>query len=156
MSRLSPLVLTGILSVLAVLAPGRGLAQHFPVFDAHIHYSQPDWSVYSPEGVLAILDRAGVRWAMVSSTPDGGTLRLHGKAPERIVPVLRPYRTRGGMGTWTTDLSILPCRQPRPAPPAPPRRGRTDCLPECRPPERPTPVRISDAQRAPGFQIEDY
>lgn len=108
MSRLSPLVLTGILSVLAVMAPGRGLAQDFPVFDAHIHYSQPDWAVYTPEAILGLLDRAGVRWAMVSSTPDDGTLHLYEKAPARIVPILRPYRTRADMGAWTTDPSILP------------------------------------------------
>jgi predicted TIM-barrel fold metal-dependent hydrolase len=37
-----------------------------------------------------------------------GTLRLHARAPDRIVPILRPYRTRADMGTWTTDASILP------------------------------------------------
>lgn len=113
MGRLSLFVLAGILSVLALIAPGGGLARDFPVFEAHIHYSQPDWSVYTPEAVFGILDRAGVRWAMVSSTPDDGTLRLYEKAPERIVPVLRPYRTRGDMGTWTTDVSILACVEER-------------------------------------------
>jgi predicted TIM-barrel fold metal-dependent hydrolase len=33
---------------------------------------------------------------------------LYEKAPDRIVPVLRPYRTRADMGTWTTDASIVP------------------------------------------------
>jgi len=79
-----------------------------PIFDAHIHYSQPDWSVYTPEAIFGILDKAGVRWAMVSSTPDEGTIRLYEKSPARIVPILRPYRTRPDMGTWTADLSILP------------------------------------------------
>ena len=54
-----------------------------------------------------------MRWAIVSSTPDDGTLRLHEKAPGRIVPVLRPYRTRADMGTWTTDTSIVPYVQER-------------------------------------------
>src|SRR5574337_2224773 len=97
-----------MLTTLVVLFPRPGLTQDLPIFDAHIHYSQPDWSVYPPEATLAILDRAGGRWAMVSSTPDEGTIRLYEKAPARIVPVLRPYRTRADMGTWTTDLSILP------------------------------------------------
>ncbi len=96
-----------LLSCLAIFSPTPGLPQDLPIFDAHIHYSQPDWSVYPPEAALAILDRAGVRWAMVSSTPDDGTLRLFDKAPDRIVPVLRPYRTRNDMGTWTGDPSIL-------------------------------------------------
>ena len=96
-----------LLAFLTVFSPTPGWPQELPIFDAHIHYSQPDWSVYSPEAALAILDRAGVRWAMVSSTPDDGTLRLFDKAPDRIVPILRPYRTRNDMGTWTGDVSIL-------------------------------------------------
>jgi hypothetical protein len=78
-----------------------------PIFDAHIHYSEPAWGPYPPEAALAILDRGGVSRAFVSSTPDDGTLRLHAKAPDRVVPILRPYRTRGDMGTWTKDLSVL-------------------------------------------------
>jgi len=88
-------------------------AQDLPVFDAHIHYSQPDWSSYLPDAILALFDKTGVRWAIVSSTPDDGTLRLHEKAPDRIAPVLRPYRTRADMGTWTTDASIVPYVQER-------------------------------------------
>ncbi len=78
------------------------------IFDAHIHYNQPDWSVYSPEKIFGFMDQAGVRWAIVSSTPDEGTLRLFEKDPKRIIPVLRPYRTQGDMGTWMRDPSILP------------------------------------------------
>jgi hypothetical protein len=97
-----------LLAALAATPPGSAVAaQELPIFDAHIHYSQPDWSVYPPEAALAVLDRAGVHWAMVSSTPDDGTLRLYEKAPTRIVPVLRPYRTRSDMGTWTEDPAIL-------------------------------------------------
>jgi hypothetical protein len=98
-----------LFGLLAVPAP----AQELPIFDAHIHYSQPDWSAYAPEAILALLDATGVRWAMVSSTPDEGTIRLHEKAPDRIVPILRPYRTRADMGTWTTDPGIVPYVQER-------------------------------------------
>ena len=103
------LVLACLLSLLS--APSR--AQDLPVFDAHIHYSQPDWSSYSPDAILALFDKTGVRWAIVSSTPDDGTLRLYEKAPDRIAPVLRPYRTRADMGTWTTDVSVVPYVQER-------------------------------------------
>ncbi|MCH7916168.1 MAG: amidohydrolase, partial [Deltaproteobacteria bacterium] len=48
------------------------LGQELSIFDAHIHYSRPDWEVLSPKQALAILDRAGVRRALVSSTPDDG------------------------------------------------------------------------------------
>ncbi len=96
-----------LLACLAVASPAPGFTQDLPVFDAHIHYNQPDWSVYPPAAALAILDRAGVRWALVSSTPDDGTLRLFEEAPARIVPVLRPYRTQRDMSTWPEDPSIL-------------------------------------------------
>ena len=103
-----PRALRLLLPALLVLLPSvRVLAQDLPIFDTHIHYSQADWSVYPPEAALAVLDRAGVTWAMVSSTPDDGTLRLHEKAPARIVPILRPYRTRNDMGNWTNDPAIL-------------------------------------------------
>lgn len=97
-----------ILACLLGLAATSSGAQGLPVFDAHIHYSQPDWSPYSPDAILALLDKTGVRWAIVSSTPDDGTIRLYERAPDRIVPVLRPYRTRSDMGTWTTDASVVP------------------------------------------------
>jgi hypothetical protein len=81
-------------------------AQELLVFDAHIHYSQPDWAVLSPAQALAILDQAGVRWALVSSTPDDGTLKLYQVAPHRIVPCLRPYRTRSDMRSWHSDPAV--------------------------------------------------
>jgi hypothetical protein len=82
-------------------------AADLPIFDAHIHYSEPDWAVYSPEEVLRILDSAGVVRALVSSTPDDGTLKLHALDPARVVPELRPYRTRADMATWARDPAVL-------------------------------------------------
>ena len=78
-----------------------------PIFDTHIHYSAPDWGEYPEERILGILDRAGVTRALVSSTPDEGTLRLHRKDPARIVPILRPYRTREDMAGWWKDQSMV-------------------------------------------------
>jgi predicted TIM-barrel fold metal-dependent hydrolase len=91
--------------LLACLAPAPAAAQ-FPIFDAHIHYSQPDRDAYTPERILSILARAGVRRALVSSTPDDGTLELYRRAPAGIVPSLRPYRTGADMGTWTRDPAV--------------------------------------------------
>jgi hypothetical protein len=81
-------------------------AQELPIFDAHIHYSAPDWGVLSPAQALAILDQAGIRRALVSSTPDDGTLKLYEQAPHRIVPFLRPYRTPQDMATWHSDPAV--------------------------------------------------
>ena len=94
-----------LLVVAALLAPASAAAQ-YPLFDAHIHYSRPDWDTYTPERILSILAKAGVRRALVSSTPDDGTLKLYDKAPAGIVPSLRPYRTRDDMSTWPRDPAV--------------------------------------------------
>jgi hypothetical protein len=99
----SALIAVAILSVVA--SSGPAVAQ-LPIFDAHIHYSRPDWSVYTPERALSILAQAGVRRAIVSSTPDDGTVKLYEKAPAGIVPFLRPYRTRDDMGSWPQDPAV--------------------------------------------------
>jgi hypothetical protein len=93
-----------LLVVFAAPAPAR--AEPLPLFDAHIHYSEPDWSVIPPERALAILKSANVRRAIVSSTPDDGTLRLWEKDPALVVPFLRPYRTRADMGSWPRDPGV--------------------------------------------------
>ena len=88
------------------MAPVLGQAPELPIFDAHIHYSQGDWDTLSLQQALALLDRAGVRQALVSSTPDDGTLKLYQADPKRIIPFLRPYRTRGDMGGWHSDPAV--------------------------------------------------
>jgi predicted TIM-barrel fold metal-dependent hydrolase len=55
---------------------------------------------------LAIFDAAGIRRALVSSTPDDGTLTLYAAAPQRIVPFLRPYRSRQDMSGWHSDRAV--------------------------------------------------
>ncbi|HET7340386.1 MAG TPA: amidohydrolase family protein [Methylomirabilota bacterium] len=94
------------LVAVAVLALATPAAAQYPLFDAHIHFSRPDWDAYTPERALSILARAGVRRALVSSTPDDGTLRLYDKAPAGIVPALRPYRTREDMSSWPRDPAV--------------------------------------------------
>jgi hypothetical protein len=102
-------IAVGLLAGRPVSAP----AADAPLADAHIHYSAPDWSVYSPDQVVAILDKAGITRALVSSTPDDGTLKLYDRDPKRVVPMLRPYRTRDDMGSWWRDPSIIPYLEQR-------------------------------------------
>jgi hypothetical protein len=89
------------------LAPDTGatprIAQPLPLFDAHIHYSQPAWSILTPDEALARLAHAGVRRAIVSSSPDEGTMKLYERAPEVVVPFLRPYRGDIGPASWARD-----------------------------------------------------
>src|SRR2546428_1301313 len=117
-----PLANTAFLALLAAVLLESGPAQsqgvgsqrgQLPLVDAHIHYSAPDWASHPPERVLDILARAGIQRAVVSSTPDDGTLALYEKDPRRIVPMLRPYRTREDMGTWWDDPTVIPYLEAR-------------------------------------------
>lgn len=82
-------------------------ADRLPVFDAHIHYSHDAVQMVPPEEVAAILRKAGVAKALVSSSDDDGTQKLQAAAPGIVVPALRPYRRRGETGTWMTDPSVI-------------------------------------------------
>jgi hypothetical protein len=77
------------------------------LFDAHLHYSRDAWSQYSVPAILATLDRAGIQRALVSSTPNEGTLRLYEAAPGRIVPEVRPYRVSEDVPRWYTEPGIV-------------------------------------------------
>jgi predicted TIM-barrel fold metal-dependent hydrolase len=79
-----------------------------PIVDAHIHYSHDTWDAVPPPQAIAVLRKAGVRKAFVSSSSDDGTRMLYKEAPDLIVPVLRPYRRRGEIGTWVHDPAIVP------------------------------------------------
>ena len=81
-------------------------ARNLPLFDAHMHWKQPAWSEYPPEVVLSIMDENGVAMALVSSSPDEGTITLWELAPARIVPEMRPYNERLGPSNWTRGEGV--------------------------------------------------
>src|SRR3970040_1404378 len=81
-------------------------AQQLPIFDAHLHYSHDAWDVVPVQDVLAILRKAGVRRALVSSSGDDGQQRLFQAAPDVIIPELPPYRSRGDTGPWFRDETV--------------------------------------------------
>jgi len=82
--------------------------QEMPIFDAHLHYSHDAWEVVPPQGFIDILRKANIRRAMVSSSNNKGTRMLQELAPGVIVPELRPYRSRGELGTWARDPTVIP------------------------------------------------
>jgi len=94
------------LSLLAPRAFAVGL--EIPLFDAHVHWSENAHDEVPLERALAYLDKSGTRMALVSSTSDEATIKLFRAAPNRVIPMLRPYRTRGDMGGWHNDATILP------------------------------------------------
>ncbi len=76
-------------------------AWDLPLFDAHVHYKEPAWDRYPVKSVIELMDKNGVAMALVSSTPDEGTIMLWEYAPNRIVPELRPYHGSAGSSNWT-------------------------------------------------------
>ena len=95
-------LIAGLVLAAPLIAAGAGL----PIFDAHMHYSHDAWDVLPPKDVIAILKKAGVRRALISSSGDDGQQRLKALAPELIVTELRPYRSRGDTGTWFRDETV--------------------------------------------------
>ena len=81
-------------------AIGEAVAK-LPIFDAHMHYKEPAWQPFPVQTVIELMDKSGVAMALVSSSPDDGTIMLWEYAPERIVPELRPYHGQAGAANWT-------------------------------------------------------
>ncbi len=99
--------------VVMALAPNARAAEPLPIFDAHMHYSAGTWLAYAPAEIFKKIDAAGVQRALISSTPDDGTLRLAEHTPGRVVPFLRPYRGDVRLGNWTTDPALMAYVQER-------------------------------------------
>jgi len=93
--------------VLGLAAAPPALAAEMPIFDAHVHYSHDAWDNLPPADAVAILRKAGLKRALVSSSGDEGTQRLVALAPELVIPSLRPYRTRGDLSTWARDDTVV-------------------------------------------------
>ena len=60
------------LLALALLTSAVSYAADLPLFDAHIHYSEEAWQRIPPKEAIALLRKAGVKRALVSSTNDDG------------------------------------------------------------------------------------
>ena len=90
----------------AALAAAPFAAAELPIFDAHIHYSHDAWDNLPPPDAIAILRKAGLVRALISSSGDDGTQRLVAAAPALVIPSLRPYRTRSDVSTWARDDTV--------------------------------------------------
>ena len=65
--------------------------ERLPIFDAHVHYSDDAWANLPPREAIAILRKAGLSRALVSSSGDEGTQRLAMEAPDLVLRALRAY-----------------------------------------------------------------
>jgi hypothetical protein len=97
----------------AVFAPLAALAAELPIFDAHLHYSHDAWESLPPAQAVAMLRKAGVKGALVSSSGDDGQQRMAALAPDLVIPELRPYRSRADTGTWFRDDTVIPYLEER-------------------------------------------
>ena len=88
--------------------PSSSRSEDLPIFDAHLHYSHDAWDLVPVDQAIAILRKAGLKRALVSSSDDEGNQRLYRAAPDLVIPELRPYRKRGEIGTWFRDSSLIP------------------------------------------------
>lgn len=86
--------------LIASVVSARAEMRPMPIFDTHIHYSDNSWAAVPVAEAFRLLDAAGIRVALVSSTPGDAALRLYAAQPTRVIPELRPYRTRADMHTW--------------------------------------------------------
>ena len=50
-------------------------AAELPIFDAHVHYSHDAWDNLPPKEAIAILRKAGLKRALVSSSGASATSR---------------------------------------------------------------------------------
>jgi predicted TIM-barrel fold metal-dependent hydrolase len=82
-------------------------AAELPIFDAHIHFSHDAADQIAVKDAVAILRKAGLKGALVSSSNDEGTQKLYEAAPDIVVPELRPYRSRGEIGSWVRDPTVI-------------------------------------------------
>lgn len=109
-SIMSILTVTSVLAMTPILALADEIGaaiRDVPIFDAHMHYKEAAWAPYPVKTVIELMDRNGVAMALVSSTPDDGTIRLLEYAPSRIVPEMRPYRDNAGSSNWTKSEGML-------------------------------------------------
>jgi hypothetical protein len=105
--------MAGLAAMVVLSAAALATADELPIVDTHLHYSANSWQDYSPAAVLLLLDQAAVGRGFVSSTPDDGTVRLYEAAPDRIIPVLRPYRQAGELSSWHQDPTVVPYLEER-------------------------------------------
>lgn len=98
----------GLAMLLGTAVPWAAAAQdRIPIYDTHAHYSKPAWAEYDTDAIFRNFDEAGVVRALVSSSPDDGTIKLYERDKQRIVPILRPYRDDIGPSNWFRDAAVL-------------------------------------------------
>jgi hypothetical protein len=79
-----------------------------PLFDAHMHYNVEARSLLSPQQVIELWRKTGIRAVLATSRPNDGTLDLIAQkaADIAIVPFLRPYRVQPDRHDWFNSAGV--------------------------------------------------
>lgn len=103
--RLQNFLLTCSLVMMSAIALA---AEPLPIFDAHMHYNIEARNTWSPQRVIALWRKLGIRAVLATSRPNDGTLDLIAQnAPDiKIVPFLRPYRVQPDRHDWFANSEI--------------------------------------------------
>lgn len=96
----NPLLISTMVLLTSLAANAR---EPLPLFDAHVHFSVGATTAYTPAAAMQILDSAGIHAAILSSTPNDGTLALYTAYPQRFIPFLRPYNKTHDLASWSDE-----------------------------------------------------
>jgi len=92
---------------IALVSPDARAQAQLPIYDVHVHYSRDAWGTYDTTAIAKKLRDAGVGRALVSSSPDDGTLKLRAADPAVFVPMLRPYYEGVNNSTWHRENQVV-------------------------------------------------
>lgn len=105
MLKLRPLVL--FVTMIAVATSFNAQSELTPVIhDAHIHYDADVWQVLPVTDALDMLKEQNIHRALVSATPTEGAEKLYQADPDRVIPMLRPYRNWRHRYYWFKDPDL--------------------------------------------------
>jgi len=78
-----------------------------PFFDIHIHYKWDQAEITSPQAAIKILQKSGIKKAVVIGRPAELALKLQQHAPDLIIPIYGPYRLGGEKFTWQSRTALI-------------------------------------------------
>ena len=78
-----------------------------PIVDVQMHYNEEAWQHFNARAVTGTMRELAIIQAVVSSTPNLGTFKLLDEAPQLVIPMFQPYRTREDRDNWFENPEIL-------------------------------------------------
>ena len=103
-----------LFALLILLSTGLGISlpqevhgEPAPFADIHIHYNWDQAEVISEEAVIKKLKAAGVKLAVISSTPTDLAQKLQQKAGDWVIPLFSPYIHELGKRDWHLNINVL-------------------------------------------------